>query len=91
MKAFVTGPPLDPVVQCHPGLTLAREGPLPPRITPPTDPVECTVHSKASKSMFVYLDFNYLKLDTKRVCLCVHYILLQISILACVYVRVRVV
>ncbi len=57
LKSFVVGPPLDPVVQCHPGMTQACEGPLLPRIAPPTDPVECTLHSKASKSMFVCLGF----------------------------------
>lgn len=55
LEFFVVGPPLDPVFQNHPGMTQACEGPLLHASLAPTDPVECTPHSKASKSMFVCL------------------------------------
>lgn len=54
LNPFVAGPPLDPVVQCHHGMTQACEGPLLPRITPQTDPVECTLHSEAAKSICLF-------------------------------------
>lgn len=55
LKSFVLGPPLDLVFRSHPGMTQACEGPLLHASLAPTGPVEWTLHSKASQSMFVCL------------------------------------
>lgn len=69
-KSFVVRPSLDSV-RCQHGRNQACEVPLPLCVTHPADPVECTLHSKASKSVFVCLGFNYLKLYTMKLCVCV--------------------